>query len=78
MAVNQRGEIIVAECNARCISIFSPTGEKLQSFGSRGSGPGQFNYPCGVAVDGDGNILVMVSYCIQKFTSNGKFITKVG
>ena len=78
VAVNQRGEIIVAESTAHCISIFSPTGEKLQSFSSRGSGPGQFNEPTGVAVDGNSNILVMNSCCIQKFTSKGKFITKVG
>ena len=34
VAVNQRGEIIVAEQKEHCISIFSPTGEKLRSFGS--------------------------------------------
>ena len=33
VAVNQRGEIIVGEGYADCISIFSETGEKLRSFG---------------------------------------------
>ena len=76
VTVNQRGEIIVAEGGGHCISIFSPTGEKLRSFGSQGSGPGQFSSPCGVAVDDDGNILVMDSgnKRIQKFTPNGEFI----
>ena len=74
VAVNQRGEIIVAEESGYCISIFSPTGEKLRSFGSKGSGPGQFNEPNGVTVDDDGNILVADSrnHRIQKFTSNNK------
>ena len=80
VAVNQRGEIIVAESSGHRISIFSPTGEKLQSFGSRGSGQGQFYGPRGVAVDDDGNILVVdaSNYRIQKFTSDGTFIVAVG
>ena len=78
MAVNQRGEIIVAERYGHCISIFSPTGEKLGSFGSKGSGPGQFNEPRGVTVDGDGNILVAGGDRVQKFTSERKFLMSVG
>ena len=80
MAVNQRGEILVAEEIGHCISIFSPTGDKLGSFGSQGSGPGQFNEPSGVAVDDDGNILVadFRNNRIQKFTSDNKHITSVG
>ena len=80
VAISQRGEIIVAEYGGHCISIFSPTGEKLRSFGSQGSGQGQFSYPRGVAVDDDGNILVVDSGNdrIQKFTSDGKFVVAVG
>ena len=80
VAVNQRGEIIVAENGGHCISIFSSIGEKIRTFGSRGSAQGQFNTPRGVAVDGDGNILVADSdnRRIQKFTAGGKFLTTVG
>ena len=80
VAVNQRGEIIVAEKGKHCISIFSPTGEKTQSFGSQGSGQGQFNKLYRVAVDDDGDILVADTYNhrIQKVTINGQFITAVG
>ena len=80
VAVNQRGEIIVAEGSGHCVSIFSPAGEKLRSFGSKGSRDEQFSYPRGVAVDDDGNILVVDrnSHRIQKFTSNGQFIKAVG
>jgi tripartite motif-containing protein 2/3/tripartite motif-containing protein 71 len=80
VTINQRGEIIIAEYSGHCISIFSPTGEKLHSFGSQGSGHGQFSGPRGVAVDDDGNILVVEdSGCrIQKFTSTGRFIKAVG
>ena len=80
VAVNQRGEIIVAEYSGHCISIFSPSGEKIRTFGSRGSAWGQFKYPRDVAVDGDGNILVVDgdNHRIQKFSPDGKFITAVG
>ena len=80
VAANKKGEILVAESGGHCISIFSPTGEKLQSFGSQGSGPGQFSEPSGVAVDDDGNILVADTgnHCIQKFTSNYKYIISDG
>ena len=80
VAVNQKGEVIVSEGFGHCVSIFSPDGKKLRSFGSKGSGHGQFNYPRGVAVDDDGNLLVvdMDNQRIQKFTSDGKFITAVG
>ena len=80
VSVTQRGEIIVAENDGHCISILSPTGEKLQSFGSQGSGLGQFYGPRGVAVDDGGNILVVNEYNnrIQRFTSKGQFIKAVG
>ena len=80
VAVNKRGEIIVAEESGHCISIFSPAGDKFQSFGSQGTGNGHLNCPRSVAVDDDGNILVADSgnNRIQKFTSAGKLIKAVG
>ena len=80
VAVNQRGNIIVAENGGHCISIISPSGEKIRKFGSEGSAQGQFNEPRGVAVDGDDNILVVdgSNHRIQKFTGDGKFLTAVG
>jgi DNA-binding beta-propeller fold protein YncE len=79
VAVNKKGEIIVAESTGHCITIFSPTGKKLQSFGSRGSGQGQFSEPRGVAVDDDNNILVADNgnNRIQKFTPNGDYLSSV-
>ena len=80
VAINQRGEVVVTECDGDCVSVFSPNGEKLRSFGTLGSGQGQFKYPYGVAVDGEGNILVADghNHRIQKFTEQGQFIAAVG
>ena len=41
VAINQRGDIIVADHEYggdHCVSIFSPAGEKVKSFGSYGTG----------------------------------------
>jgi tripartite motif-containing protein 2/3/tripartite motif-containing protein 71 len=79
VAFCSKGNIIVAEYGGHCISIFNPKGEEIKSFGSQGSGHGQFNNPEGVAVDDSDNILVAdyENNRIQKFTSCGKFITAV-
>ena len=81
VALNCRGEAVVTEENRnRCVSVFSPSGEKIQSFGKHGSGQGEFKHPSGVAVDGEGNILVADwgNHCIQKLTADGQFIAAVG
>ena len=80
VAINQRGEVVVTDWKGHCVSVFSPNGEKLLSFGTCGSGQGQFKHPYGVEVDGEGNILVADNnnYRIQKFTAEGQFLSAVG
>ena len=80
VAINQRGEVVVTEFGIHCVSVFSPSGEKLRSFGTHGSGQGQFDLPCRIAVDGEGNILVADyrNHRIQKFTAEGQFLAAVG
>ena len=79
VAVDKRGQIIIAETGGHCISIYS-SWKKSRSFGQKGSAPGQFQYPRGVTVDRAGNILVVdgSNHRIQKFTADGKFIASVG
>ena len=79
VAVDKRGQIIIAESCGHCISIYSG-GKKIRSFGQKGSAPGQFQGPRGVAVDRTGNILVVDgdNHRIQKFTADGNFIASVG
>ena len=55
VAINKRGEVVVTEGDGYCVSVFSPGGVKLRSFGTQGSDQGQFKWPFGVAVE---NILV--------------------
>jgi DNA-binding beta-propeller fold protein YncE len=56
-------------------------GEVIESGGQPGNGPGQFNYPRGVAVDADGNIYVADSrnHRVQKINGKtGKFMKAFG
>ena len=73
-------EVVVTEHLKSRVVVFSASGKKLRSFGSCGSGQGQFDLAVGVAVDPEGNILVAdnKNHRIQKFTPEGKFLTAVG
>ena len=48
----------VTESHNHRISVFTCEGEFLTSFGSKGSGPGRFTDPCGIAVDKNGVVYV--------------------
>jgi tripartite motif-containing protein 71 len=53
-------------------------GTFLTSWGSFGTGDGQFSLPNGIAVDGSGNVFVLDDVQVQKFTNNGTFLTRWG
>ena len=80
VAINHSGEVVVTEHAAGRVFVFRADGYMLRSFGSRGSGLGQFKRAGGVAVDAGGNIFIVDNgnHRIQKFTSEGLFLTAVG
>ena len=80
VAITPRGEVAITEWYRQCVSVFSPGGEKLRTFGTHGCGPGNFRKPTGIAVDNEGNILVAdnANHCVQKFTVEGQFLKSVG
>ena len=43
VAIGPQGEVIVVETSKRCVSVFSPSGEKLRTFGTYGYDQGQFS-----------------------------------
>ena len=79
IAVREGGEIVVSENGGHCVSIISTNGVK-KSFGTCGSAPGQFNCPEGVAINGEGNILVCDhnNNRIQQFSPTGEHLKIVG
>ncbi len=74
------GSVFITDTFNHRIQIFTGDGEYVASFGSEGSGDGQFNEPEGIATDLMGNIYVADkgNHRIQVFDSEGNFLGKFG
>ena len=84
LAVNNKGQLFVAEIMAHRISVYSENGEFQYCFGTRGSEPGEFDHPEQICIGQDG--LVYVSdrgnnhgnNCVQVFQQDGRFVQQFG
>ena len=80
LAVNNKGQLFVAELGGHRVSVYSENGEFQYSFGSKGSQPGEFKYSEQICIGQDG--LVYVSdhgnNRIQVFHQNGHFVRQFG
>ncbi|NCS29194.1 MAG: PEP-CTERM sorting domain-containing protein, partial [Microcystis aeruginosa F13-15] len=74
------GNIYVADTTNNRVQVFNSSGVFQSTFGSLGSGNGQFNSPYGIAVDGGGNIYVADTgnSRVQVFNSGGVFQSTFG
>ncbi|HEX6843516.1 MAG TPA: NHL repeat-containing protein [Actinomycetota bacterium] len=73
--------IVVADTGRNRILFYSTAGAKLPgTFGSHGTGPGEFDTPRDVAVDGQGRIYVAdaANNRIQQFTQAGVYLRSYG
>ena len=72
--------LLAADAEGHCIAIFDLSGKFLSRFGTRGTGPGQFNYPTHVTADLHGSIYVTdsVNGRVQVFSSDGTFKRQIG
>jgi hypothetical protein len=82
VTVSPDGTIYVADghggdSNARIVK-FSPDGKLIRTWGKKGSGPGEFNEPHGIALDSTGRVFVAdrVNSRIQIFDPDGKFLAE--
>ena len=75
MAVNERNEIAVTDCNSR-VQIFRSDGTYLRSFDSKGDQEGEFDYPTGIAYLNNGKIVVAdsINNRRQIFTERGQYL----
>ena len=79
VAVAPEGDIYVTDGygNSRVVK-FSRDGKFLTQWGSKGSGPGEFNLPHSVVLDQDGRVYVAdrENNRIQVFTHEGRFVAQ--
>ena len=80
LAVGPGPEIFVLDRATDSVRVFSPQGSLLRSWGSRGSGEGQFDTPCGIAVDAEGRVYVADGGLneVLVFDARGRLITRWG
>lgn len=72
--------ILVVDVLAQAVLVFDLSGKLAFTFGKRGTGPGEFNYPTSVAVDGRGHLVVSdtLNCRVQIFDMRGKFLSQFG
>ncbi|XP_064385000.1 E3 ubiquitin-protein ligase TRIM71-like [Halichondria panicea] len=70
---NSKGELVVVEGGGATISVLTPEGEKIRTFG-------KLNTAYGVTVDKDDNIYVVENsnHRVNKFSSDREFVAAVG
>ncbi len=80
IAVDESGNIFVADMWNHRIQKFGPDGKFLLEWGSKGTKDGEFNQPTGIEISKNGDILVADTWNhrIQKFDAGGKFIMAFG
>jgi hypothetical protein len=73
-------EIWVVETNAHRISVLDLKGNILRQFGSRGTSPGQFNYPTHIWIDKAGLVYVVdaLNFRVQVLNISGEVISVFG
>ena len=79
-AISPRGDIYVSDgYQNACIHKFDPNGKLLKSWGTSGTGPGEFNLPHNICCDADGWIYVAdrENSRIQVFDENGSYETQI-
>jgi DNA-binding beta-propeller fold protein YncE len=76
-ASNSVGAVVSED---RVFTALANTPSFLSSFGSAGSGSGQFNRPMGAAVDSGGNVYVVdrENNRVSKFNAKGEFLSQFG
>ncbi len=79
VCVAPSGELYVADGYGNSsVHRFSSEGDYISSFGSPGSGPGQFRVPHSIRVSNDGRVYVAdrENHRVQVFSAEGEFISE--
>ena len=76
VALNDNGNIIVADEYNNRVQMFSYNGKYVRTIGSKGTNPAQLQQPQGIAITADGYIIVAESgnNRVSMFDETGQFI----
>ncbi|MHB1123585.1 MAG: 6-bladed beta-propeller [Ramlibacter sp.] len=74
------GRLVVVDTTAHRANVFNRDGTLHSSFGGRGTGDGEFNYPTLLWRDARGRLYVTdsLNFRIQVFDAQGRFVNKFG
>ena len=80
VACDNQGYVYVIDNENHTVNKFTTEGEFIMKFGSKGSEPGQLNWPSAVAVSPDNNTLYVTddNNCVSIFDCNGQFVRRIG
>ena len=80
VAVDQDGNLYVADTWNDRVEVFDADGTFIRTFGKAGDGPGYFARPKGIAIDADGHVWVAdsVQDRLQAFTPEGRLLIYIG
>lgn len=75
-----RRRLYVADAAEHHIWTFDEQGKFLGRIGRRGTGPGEFNFPTHLALDGRGHLYVTdaMNFRVQVFDTEGRFLRQFG
>lgn len=75
-----KDEVWVLETKAHRISILNSKGVLLRTIGSRGNGPGEFNFPTHIWIDHQGFVYIVdsMNFRVQIFNIEGEWVTMFG
>lgn len=76
----ETGRLYVVDTAAHRVNVFNPDGTQHASFGQRGAGDGEFNYPTLLWRDSQGRLYVTdsLNFRIQVFDTQGRLLKKFG
>jgi ABC-type Fe3+ transport system permease subunit/DNA-binding beta-propeller fold protein YncE len=81
VTVGPDGNVYVPDTHYHRVMVYSPKGELIRHWGSKGTEPGQFIYPTDIAFDSKQNVFVSEygdNDRIQVFDPSGKFLYAFG
>jgi DNA-binding beta-propeller fold protein YncE len=74
------GKLFITDSQLHHVLVCDLQGRTLGSFGKRGGGPGEFNFPSHISADANGHLYVTdsLNYRVQVFDTGGRFIRAIG